>query len=369
MTVGVHLPPKPPLVALRGVELAARMMRLESMTVWDHFQDFFPQSMWDTSFSWLAGQSDTPHEFFDYQMLLGYLATRAGRMRLGVAVTEPVRRHPIVIAQTMLTLAHMTKRAPILGIGTGERGNLEQYGFAESQPVGRLEETLQILRLCFDTQGPITFRGKHFQLDGAVMDLRAPKGRTPDIWVAAHGPRMLRLTGRYGDGWLPVAVASPDAYASRLAVIRDAAANGGRDPDAIRPALAAYTVVASTNRAARKMLDAKPVRFVALLAPGALWHEMGESHPFGDDFKGFVEWLPDQYSRKEIEDALAAVPADALAKALIWGSPEQVAKRLRGFRDAGAKHVSLELASGTVSMRAALYSFWALRAINRLVNE
>ena len=44
------------------------------------------------------------------------------------------------------------------------------------------------------------------------MDLEPPPGRTPQIWVAAHGPRMLQLTGRYSDGWLPIigSVTSPE---------------------------------------------------------------------------------------------------------------------------------------------------------------
>ena len=115
-------------------------------------------------------------------------------MRLGVTVTEPVRRHPVLLAQALLTLAHVNRKAPILGIGSGEAENIVPYGLPFDQPVGRLEEALQILRLCFDSQGPLNFQGKHFNLDHAYMDLRAPKRRKPRIWVAAHGPRMLRLT-------------------------------------------------------------------------------------------------------------------------------------------------------------------------------
>ncbi len=105
-------------------------------------------------------------------MLLGYLASRASRLRIGVGVTEPIRRHPILIAQAMLTLAYMTKRPPILGIGAGERENIDPYGLDFTKPVSRLEEALQIIRLCFSAQGPIDFHGEHYQLHRASMDLR-----------------------------------------------------------------------------------------------------------------------------------------------------------------------------------------------------
>ena len=161
----------------------------------DHFQNIFPRAIWDTELTWVAAQRPTPHEFFDYQVLLGYLAPRVGRMRLGVGVTEPIRRHPVLIAQAMMTLSHLTKRAPILGprIGAGERMNIDPYGLDPSEPVTRLEEALQIIRLCLSAQGPITFSGKHYRLDRATMDLKPASGRVPEIWIAGHGPRMLRV--------------------------------------------------------------------------------------------------------------------------------------------------------------------------------
>lgn len=97
---------------VRAVAAYARLIGLESLITIDHFQNIFPTAVWDEEFSWLAARRATPHERFDYQALLGYLAARAGRVRLSVAVTEPIRRHPVLIAQTMLTLAHMTRADP-----------------------------------------------------------------------------------------------------------------------------------------------------------------------------------------------------------------------------------------------------------------
>jgi phthiodiolone/phenolphthiodiolone dimycocerosates ketoreductase len=222
-------------------------MRLDSIMVIDHFQNVFPTAIWDTELTWLAAQRHTPNEFFDYQVLLGYLASRVGSMSLGVGVTEPIRRHPLVIAQAMMTLSHLTRRAPILGIGAGERMNIDPHGLDPSNPVARLDEALQIIRLCFAQPGPISFAGEHYRLDHARMDLKSATGRTPQIWIAGHGPRMLRLTGRYGDGWYPAAVDSPDDYANKLEVVRAAAAEAGRNPASITPALHRFMVVGRTG--------------------------------------------------------------------------------------------------------------------------
>jgi phthiodiolone/phenolphthiodiolone dimycocerosates ketoreductase len=350
--------------------LAARAMRLESVMAIDHFQNVFPIAIWDKDFTWLAGERSTPHEFFDYQVLLGSLASRAGRLRLGVGVTEPIRRHPVLIAQAMMTLSHLTKRAPILGVGAGERMNLDSYGLDFIEPVARLEEALQIIRLCMSTQGPITFSGKHFRLDGATMDLKAPRGRVPEIWVAGNGPRMLRLTGRYGDGWYPTTVVSPQEYAEKLDAVRAAATEAGRSAASITPALHRFVVIGATEQETRKMLETKAIRAFGLMAPADVWRRAGVVHPLGEHFNAVVDFVPDRYDRRMMEDAIAAVPEAVITEGpLLWGTPEQVAAKLAAFGDAGLRHAVLAPVSGLVSQRAALYGVWAIGRIARSLSE
>ncbi len=365
MVVGLSLPPRPPVGTLRQMALLARMLRLDSLFVWDHLQDLYPLALWDPRRTWLARRGASPHAFFDYQTLLGALAGRAGRVRLGVAVTEPIRRHPVVIAQAMLTLAHLGQRPPVLGIGAGERENVEPYGLDFARPVDRLEEALQVVRLCFAADGPLDFDGRYFRLAGARFDLRPPPGRMPEIWVGGIGPRMLRLTGRYGDGWYPVGLLSPDEYASKLAAVRATARDAGRDPAAITPSLQPYVVVAPTEREARAMLDSELVRFIGLLVPAELWRRHGHDHPFGKGFRGFVDFVPERHSRSELEAAIAAVPTELAEVGLLVGTPEQIVARLRAYGEAGVRHVVPQIVSAMLSRRAALFAVRALRTISR----
>jgi phthiodiolone/phenolphthiodiolone dimycocerosates ketoreductase len=366
IAVGLHVPPQRPLSVIRGLVFYARLAQLDSITVADHFQGLFPTALWDEEFLWAASQSRSPHEYLEYQTLLGYLASRAGRVRIGVGVTEPIRRHPVLIAQAMLTLSHLSKRAPILGIGAGERENIEPYGLNFSRPVGRLEEALKIIQLCFSSQGPIDFHGKHYRLDRAVMDLRPAAGKTPEVWLASHGPRMLRLTGIYGDGWYPTIGTSPEEYAAKLQIVRAAAREAGRDPDRITPALQPYLVVAPTEQEARAMLGTKAARFGALLLCAAEdWQAVGVEHPFGERFRGYVDFVPERYDRKTLEEAIAAVPAELVSRSFIWGTPEQVVNRLKDFGEAGLRHVVLTLTSALLSRRAAVHGLRATRRIAR----
>jgi phthiodiolone/phenolphthiodiolone dimycocerosates ketoreductase len=369
LAIGLNLPPTPPFGLSRALAYVARLSRLDALWVVDHWQGLIPTVLWQQAFPWAATRCESPHELFDYQVFLGALAGRAGRLRLGVGVTDPIRRHPVLLAQAMLTLAHLSKRPPILGIGAGERENIEPYGLDFSKPVERLEEALQIIRLCFSHQGPLDFCGKHYQLKHAVMDLRAPKGKAPEIWIGGQGPRMLRLTGQYGDGWYPTAMASPEDYAAKLALIRDAAQQAGRDPQAITPALYQALIVAPTEREVQEMLNTKLGRIFALKAASAEWRRVGVQHPFGEDFRGYVDWVPEQYERKTLQEALASVPRELIGSGLLWGTPEQVAGKLRAFGEVGVRHVGLSPISMILSRRAAIYGLWAVSKIARLVRN
>ncbi|PXX58743.1 luciferase-like monooxygenase [Nocardia tenerifensis] len=210
--VGTMAGVNPPLGGARFVVRLARLGRLDTVLAPDHLISVFPRAIWDTDFTPQAKTLRSPDEQFDYAPLLAHVAAGAGRVQLGVGVTDPHRRHPVLLAQTFLTLAHMTKTPPILGLGSGETENLDPYGFAWNRPVDRLEEALRVIRAAFTETEAIDFTGKYYRIDGAPMDLTAPADRMPQIWLGAHRPRMLELTGRYADGWYPWETMSPDEY-------------------------------------------------------------------------------------------------------------------------------------------------------------
>ena len=178
---------------------------------------------------------------------------------------------------------------------------------------------------------------------------------------------MLRLTGRYGDGWYPTTVVSPHEYAAKLATIRAAATESGRSAASITPALHRFMVVSASEQEARAMLKTKIIRALGLMAPADLWRQAGAVHPFGEHFNALVEFVPGQYDRRTMEEAIAAVPASLLTEGpLLWGTPQQVVAKLRAFGDAGLRHVVLAPVSGLISKRAALYG---LRATGRIARS
>ena len=360
---GITVGTQPPLGRINLLTRLAGATGFDVAWVTDHFLGFFPRSIWDHDFSWAAASGDSPHPYYDYQALMGYLARR--NIHIGVGVTESIRRHPVLLAQFALTMSHLAKRAPILGIGSGERENVDPYGLSFDRPVSRLEEALQVIRLCFECDGPVDFKGEFFTLDRAVMDLRPKSGNEPLIWIAAHGPRMLRLTGEYGDGWYPTFPMTPGEFERALTTIRAHARQAGRNPQAIVPAWQLFAVIGRTPEHARELHDSPPVRFTSLLAPGYLWARAGLEHPFGIEFRGMIDFVPQDYGKAQLLDAMAKVDLDVLSQMVIWGTPDSITRQLRTYIDLGLRHLVLQPASALVSRRDALFSLRASVSIQR----
>lgn len=349
-----------------------RLMGVDSFLVSDHWQDFTPQALWDPSVSWRARLTSSPHSFRETFTVLGALARSAGRVRIGVAVTEMLRRHPVMVAQAALTLSELAKRSTILGVGTGERLNTEPYGLDVPKPVTRFEEALQVIRLCFESSGTFDFHGTHFNLDGAVMDLAPSKSRTPEIWVGAHGPRMLGITGRYGDGWIPCAppLHGPADYEVAWKTIRGSAEDAGRSCDSITPSLLAFVVIGRTESHVEELLRSKLVRYWALMGTSAgWWDERGLDHPFGPDFGGYIDVLPEKIDGRALDAAIGCVSPEVVRSCYLYGTSAQVETRIREYADAGLRHIVLAPVSAFIRRRDQNYVGWALPRLARALRR
>jgi alkanesulfonate monooxygenase SsuD/methylene tetrahydromethanopterin reductase-like flavin-dependent oxidoreductase (luciferase family) len=101
------------------------------------------------------------------------------------------------------------------------------------ESVEALEEAIDVIRLLWSEERSVSYDGQHYRLHDARPGPRP--AHSIGIWVGAFRPRMLRLTGRKGDGWLPsLGVLTRDELRAGNEQIDAAAEKAGRDPGAIR---------------------------------------------------------------------------------------------------------------------------------------
>ncbi len=340
VTVGYLEPCVYPLWLSRLNVRLARLMGASAVWMPDHFMSFTPADAWRPELTAAARVVPSLDALFDPVPMLAVAATRVRGIDVGTSVTESIRRHPMSLAQSFVTLDHISKGRAILGIGNGIRENTEPYGLRYADNVERLEEALVIIRLLWSSGGkPVSYQGRFWALRDAVFGLPLYRGKPPRLFVAAHFPRMLRLTGRFADGWLPGQKVSGDEYRKRLGIIRRAAAEAGRDREHFT---AAHTMVVALGDNRDQVLErAMTSRFcaaVALGAPAAVWRAHGLVHPLGDTHGGLLDLVPTRITAAQIDRAAATMTPELLLTLLYAGNARQVCEEAAALADAGCGH-------------------------------
>ena len=328
--------------------LTAVATRMDSFWLPDHLNAMFPRSIATPKYLGGARLAPKIDAWLEPWTVLGYLAARnrLGRLRLGIGVTDAGRRNPAVTAQAAATLHLLTKGRAILGIGTGEREGNEPYGVDWSRPVARFEEAIATIRALWDSGGELVTRDSpYFPLRNAVFDLPPYRGKWPEIWIASHGPRMLRATGRYADAWFPALISRPKDYEAGLEVVRAAASDAGRNPTSIIPAIWLWVVTGRSRDEVDEALGSVAMKAFALGAPGEVWARHGARHPMGDDFTGAQDLIPQTLDEQTVLSYTSDVPPSLLKEGLLTGTPAEVIDQAAEWRDHGLRYAVMANAS------------------------
>ncbi|WP_127127109.1 LLM class flavin-dependent oxidoreductase [Georgenia sp. SYP-B2076] len=183
---------------------------------------------------------DHPYQpaFLDTWTLLSYLGAATERIRLTPDVANLPLRPPAVLARAVASLDLLTGGRVELGLGAGGFWDaIVAMGGPRRTPgeaVGALEDAITVMRELWDpTRRHVRAGGSFYRLDGAKPG-PAP-AHDVSIWLGAYRPRMLRLTGRLADGWLPSSTGMPpEQLAAANAIVDDAARAAGRSPADVR---------------------------------------------------------------------------------------------------------------------------------------
>ncbi|MFF1820612.1 LLM class flavin-dependent oxidoreductase [Kribbella sp. NPDC058245] len=188
----------------------------------------------------LVSFQDHPYQprLMDAWTLLSVVAAQTQRIKVTTNVANLPLRHPVVLARSVATLDQITGGRVELGLGAG--GFLEAVAanggphLTAGESITALEEAIAIIREVWTpTGGGIKLPGKHYTVAGAK---RGPQpAHDVQIWLGAYKPRMLAVTGRLADGWLPSSgYVGPDQLGAMNKLIDEAAVEAGRDPASVR---------------------------------------------------------------------------------------------------------------------------------------
>ena len=253
---------------------------------------------------WLAQQFD--YEAITLAALIGAAVPGLG---VGTSVVPINPRHPLIMASLAQTAQAASHGNFSLGLGLGAH-EPERQAFGASWPntIPRLREHLTVLRSIF-TEGAVDFHGDEFTASPG-WPVAVPGGAPLPVYVAAMGPKALRVTAELADGTLPY-LAGPRTIAEFIEpTIAKAAADAGRP----KPRIIAAVPVLVTDDSQNGIDAGRDVAARQL---------------------SFYETIP-SYQR-----VIAREGVDNVAELAAVGSSDLVARQLKTYLDAGATDVVL----------------------------
>ena len=206
--------------------------------------------------------------------LLGFLAAATLNINLGLGVTNPYTRNPALLAMASATLDRISGGRFILGLGRSDGSVIrDRMGIPYSDPLRTLEEAITIIRDLL-AGGRVTSTEGRFRLGNIHLETK-PIQEKPPIYLAAIGPKALRLAGSIADGVLLNAY-TPTGYVKyAVEEVRKAAQEAGRDPHSID--IACMLVVRPTDdpKTTWSSLKQRVVRLLEELHVGEILLEKG----------------------------------------------------------------------------------------------
>lgn len=324
--------------------------RYHSIWLPDHMVSFWPDSIWTPEFTELATISPSPHRHLDGMAVSAAAAVLTKNTPLATTVIDTVRRHPSLLAQSALTISHLSKGRFILGLGSGELENTVPYGFDFKKPVSRFEESIKVIKLLWHSDGPVDFAGEFYKLEHARLDTELYDGKAPEIWTGAAGPRMLGITGREADGWWPAGSYTPEDFAAKLKTILDAGDAVGRDMSHFTPALTQICLIGEEDEI-DEMLKQPMVKSIIAMLNAKDVAQFGYEHPMGPDWHGIMDFDPHVLTRERMIQFCQDLDTQMIRDIFPVGSPKQVAAKIKGFIDAGVRVYKLMEYGGMGGLR------------------
>jgi len=263
----------------------------------------------------------------------------APSLSAGSCVMCQHRAHPVKLAQMIATADQALNGRVLVGIGAGEAENLVPLGISTKGWVEKLKEVIEIMKGLWareeGQEGFVNYDGQFFTLKKSYIQVTPHQKGGPPIYIGAFSPKMLKLTGELGDGWIPFGH-SPKTFKETLnGPIKKAAKAAGRSLTEIIPCHESGIKIgddesikqAALNEARRVIVLNPPL--LKLVAPEA-------KHPgriYTMAYGSFEKRDPEIFAT-----AGEQIPEDIALKHTFWGTPDQLIETTEQFLNAGCRH-------------------------------
>jgi len=273
-----------------------------------------------------------PHDTFMYNtwVLTSATAQATSKIHIGSVGTNPYTTDPSEIATYLGTLDDLSHGRAILGLGLHTEKMVEWTGLDASNYMTRTREAVEIIRALFRGEA-VDYKGEEFQWTDQCYLRFTPFRSDPPVYVSAFGPEYLELSGRIGDGSLPM-LTPPEGASYMVTSIERGIEAAGRDRSNFVISGCAWLSLSDTAQAAADVMRNMVAYFGPYLEEPAL-APIGLTTADMQPLKKLID-------AGDYEGAKKAVTGDMLALG-ITGTPSDVRSQIENLREAGIDEINL----------------------------
>jgi probable F420-dependent oxidoreductase len=258
----------------------------------------------------------------------------ATTLRLGTAIANVFTRGPATLAMSAAGIADLAPGRFCLGIGAGSQPIVEAWnGGRFALPATRVREMTHVLRSALAGER-VVFKGKTLSVDG--FRLGRPPAQPVPIYIAALRPGMLQVAGEVGDGVILNWLAATDVPRV-VALVREAAARGRRDPDAVEITARLLVNVDPPGADADVGVRRHVTAYLNVPVYRAYQDWLGRGPQLGPMWQA--------WERGDRKAAVAAVPERVMSELIVRGSMAEIRAHVQRYLDAGIDTAFLQLST------------------------
>lgn len=279
---------------------------------------------------------------FDSPTIMGYLAARTERMKIGAAILNVYSRTPALIAQTAAGLDALSGGRAIMGLGASGPQVVEGWhGKPYDKPLARTRETIELTRRILRrevidhhgiTDMPLP-KEKGGKLGKPLKILTKPVRSEVPLYVASLGPASVRMTAEIADGWLPTLFIPEKAHQVWGAPLAEGKEK--RDPALGPLQTVAGGLLAIGDDAAAVRDFARPQIALYVGGMGAVGKNFYNDLAVAYGYEKEAKLIQELYLSGKKKEAEAAVPAEFCELMSLCGPESYVRERVEAFRAAG----------------------------------
>lgn len=192
---------------------------------------------------------------------LTWLASHTERLLFGPLVTPLSFRHPVFTARMAKDVDALAGGRLILGLGAGwQEREHRMFGFpllSVRERFDRFAEGVEVVYRLLRDEAPVTFHGRYYHLEEAVLLPRPAAGRPP-ILIGGNGPRRtLPLVARYADEWNALFL-TPERFRELNARLDALLEQEGRDPRSVKRSMMTGLIFGRDEADLRRRLEGRP---------------------------------------------------------------------------------------------------------------